>query len=245
VLALATADGWRSWLETQSRLHQYTFLNTVLIHNQRPGVTWLASTRSWKAMERYVRRGEKGIRIVSPVIRHARMSSEGGSDKRSVLGFRTVTVFDVSQTKGRPLQTPVSLSQSWGEGDLYRRLVKVAVSNGLFVKHESYSDRRRPESWLAEHLIRKPTRNDAQQLVKLLAHDILHAGAEEAAVEELEAESVAFVVCWNRGVRSDDYSFASLATWSLDAIEAIQAIAVIGGRVQQAAEQIICALAQD
>ncbi len=95
----------------------------------------------------------------------------------------------------------------------------------------------------SERRIRVEARNDERQQVKTLAHELAHAmlheHVENRALAELEAESVAFVVCANLGIASDDYSFGYVATWAGGGDEAIAAIKASGGRIQRAAEQIL------
>src|SRR5918996_439251 len=61
---LLTGDGWRAWLQTAARFHQYSFLNTLLIHAQRPDATLVAGYRVWQSLGRQVHKGQRGIRIL-------------------------------------------------------------------------------------------------------------------------------------------------------------------------------------
>ena len=100
------------------------------------------------------------------------------------------------------------------------------------------------------HRIRVLACNSPVQRVKTLAHELghamLHAPGDgrptTGPLLELEAESVAFVVCASRGITSDDYSFGYVATWSGGGDEALAAIKASGSRIQQAADQILTAL---
>jgi hypothetical protein len=80
--------------------------------------------------------------------------------------------------------------------------------------------------------------------VKTLAHELghalLHEDANERALAELEAESVAFVVCDAVGLASDDYSFGYVATWvGGDADSAEAALRASGGRITRAARTVL------
>jgi antirestriction protein ArdC len=55
-------------------------------------------------MGRQVRKGERGIVILAPVIRRRENEdSELGEKERAVVAFRHAYVFDIAQTDGEPL----------------------------------------------------------------------------------------------------------------------------------------------
>ena len=71
-LAQRTANGvtryWESWtdyLTTASRLYKYPFADQLMIYAQRPDATACAEFDIWRnRMNRYVRRGSKGIALL-------------------------------------------------------------------------------------------------------------------------------------------------------------------------------------
>lgn len=82
--------------------------------------------------------------------------------------------------------------------------------------------------------------------LKTLAHEIAHSMLHEKdayeghiakGVAELEAESVAFVVCDHFGLRTDDYSFMYIASWNQE--DAIAQLKTAGARIQKASQEII------
>lgn len=272
---LTTSERWRSWLVVQSRFHHYSFANTVLILAQRPDATRVAGYGGWRRLDRFVRRGERGIRILAPVVSRAPArapddpwpvgTQPGGTEPfgtepfgagpavagpgplRVLRGFRPVTVFDVAQTDGRPL--PEVCRRLVGEGGAgeFERLVEVARSLGFSVSvgtdlpegvNGDCSHRRRRIRLLAT--------NTGAQRVKTLAHElghaVLHAEPPDRALAELEAESVAFVVCAAAGLPTGRYSFGYVATWAGGGDEAVAAIRASGARIQQAADRILAGL---
>ena len=59
-------ENWTSFLATASKLYRYQFTDQLLIHAQRPQATACAEYDLWnKRMGRYIRRGSKGIGLVS------------------------------------------------------------------------------------------------------------------------------------------------------------------------------------
>jgi hypothetical protein len=114
---LLTGDGWRAWLQTAARFHQYSFLNTLLIHAQRPDATHVAGYRVWQSLGRQVDKGQRGIRILAPIVRRTELGQEQvetmpsdvparSGPARKVVGFRATNVWDVAQTSGIPLAAP-------------------------------------------------------------------------------------------------------------------------------------------
>jgi intracellular sulfur oxidation DsrE/DsrF family protein len=76
-----------------------------------------------------------------------------------------------------------------------------------------------------------------------LAHAVLHADAtEERGLKELEAESVAFVVCEALAIQADDWTFGYVAGWAGGGEAAIVAIRAAGTRIQRTAERILSGL---
>jgi len=90
----------RAYLAAMARFHRYSWSNVLLIHSQRPNATHVAGFQRWLKLRRFVRKGEKGIVILAPIV--GRLEAEGlTEDQRSRLfGFRAAHVFDVSQTDG-------------------------------------------------------------------------------------------------------------------------------------------------
>ena len=66
---LETGEQWQAWLDFAHRLHRYSFNNLILIWTQRPDASAVASYQTWQALNRQVRRGEKAIRVLAPMVR--------------------------------------------------------------------------------------------------------------------------------------------------------------------------------
>jgi DNA primase len=113
IASIETGEQWQAWLDFARRLHRYSFNNLVLIWTQRPNATSVASYRTWQALNRQVRRGEKAIRVMAPVTRRTPVVDETGRPvlqpdghperRQQITGFRPVPVFDIAQTDGPPL----------------------------------------------------------------------------------------------------------------------------------------------
>jgi N-terminal domain of anti-restriction factor ArdC len=105
------------YLNAMARFHTYSSRNIMLIARQKPMATRVAGIRSWNSLGRFVKRGEKGILILAPMIGRKKrthdiateIETDNAADERKpeqqLYGFRAVYVFDVSQTEGKELPT--------------------------------------------------------------------------------------------------------------------------------------------
>ena len=119
---LFQSEKYAQYLRTMSRFHRYSVNNTMLIYMQRPDATLVAGFNKWRdQFERNVMKGEKGIKIIAPTpfkkkIEEQKLDPDTklpmlDADGKVIMEekeikipmFRPVTVFDVSQTDGKPL----------------------------------------------------------------------------------------------------------------------------------------------
>jgi hypothetical protein len=92
-----------AYLGAMAKFRNYSFGNIMLIARQKPDATHVAGYRTWTSLGRFVRRGEKGIFILAPMIGR-RSTKDVAPDERSqdattegqrtLYGFRAVYVFD-------------------------------------------------------------------------------------------------------------------------------------------------------
>ena len=252
ITQLTRSERWQDWLDMQSRFHHYSFNNTLLILTQRPDATRVAGFNAWRKFDRFVRKGEKGIWILAPMIYKTGAGEESTEDttKRVLRGFKPVPVFDLSQTDGNDLPEICTRLDGDDDGNVLSQLRGVALSLGFsVVDTDELPDGVNGDCSHLEHRIRVRLSNSPAQRVKTLAHElghaILHEQYDERALAELEAESVAFIVCANNGINSDDYSFGYVTGWAGGGDEARDAIKTSGGRIQQAADRILTAMSDD
>jgi len=245
IAQLTSSERWTEWLAVQSRFYHYSFRNTLLIELQCPHATRVAGYRAWQALGRQVRKGEKSIAILAPVTRKvADADHEQVDDKTRVLvGFRPASVFDISQTDGEPLPEPCTRLQGDDPQNSYELLLGVAASIGYSVEDADLDGTTNGDCTYALRRIRVAADRSPAQRVKTLAHELAHAllheGHSNRPLAELEAESVAYVVCRNLGIPSDEYTFGYVATWAGGGDEAIAALKASAGRIQQTADKIL------
>lgn len=232
---------YQEYLHTMSKFHNYSFRNCILIAMQKPDATLVAGYSAWKEkFDRQVGRGEKAIRILAPApyevtVDREKKDAHGktvyGADGKPVtetvkekrLSFRSVSVFDVSQTDGKPL--PQIAAELDGSVEDYELLLQaIRDTSDAPVTIEKFSGSAKGYYDRSDHTIHIQEGMGEMQTVKTAlherAHSILHNDNVEGAAEktretkECEAESVAFVVCDHFGLDTGDYSFPYLASWS-------------------------------
>ena len=218
-----------------SKFHHYSFGNTMLIFIQCPNATHVAGYHDWRRnFGRQVKRGERGITILAPCpYRRQEEVEEAASDGSSStsiqwvqrMGFRTVTVFDVSQTEGKPL--PELAKKLTGDAAQYESMV--AALRGISpypISIESFPGGAYGCCDFVEQRILVQPDMSQTQTIKTMIHEVSHAKLhapekteelpqhKQRFVREMEAESVAYVVCRHFGIDTSDYSFGYVAGWS-------------------------------
>lgn len=197
-----------AWLRTMARFHTYSWHNVCLIASQRPTATRVAGFQTWRRMRRFVRKGEKGIAILAPIV--GRREAESESDHaRAVVGFRAAYVFDVEQTDGEPLPAP---SEALGDPGATTALLKAAIL-GEGIVLESADDLGGAVGTSSGGRIQllnglSPA-TEFTTLVHEYTHELLHRADDRPAsrdTRELEAEAVAFVVGGAVGLSTSDAS---------------------------------------
>ncbi|MDC0936282.1 ArdC family protein [Pirellulales bacterium] len=206
------------FLLTMGKFHNYSFNNVLLIAHQRPDAAHVAGFTTWKKLGRYVNKGEKGIRILAPLVYKAKDgaaadSAENEDSARRLRGFRVVRVFDVSQTSGKPLPEFAGI-----EGDPGKRLARlreIVKNHDIELEYAAIPGGADGVSRGGSITIRRglSAAEDFSVLVHEFAHELLHKSDRRAETtttqRETEAEAVAFVVSRTiglaTGTRSSDY----------------------------------------
>src|SRR4051812_27502147 len=130
--AIQDSETFRSYLDVQARFHHYSPGNVALILAQYPDATQVAGYNAWLRMHRYVKRGERAIKIIVPMTK--KVKTENDEEDRKLF-FGVGNVFDYSQTDGEDLPRVEVPVLSGEEGaDLYERLVQVVGAEQLELK---------------------------------------------------------------------------------------------------------------
>ena len=250
---LFESDKYRQYLSTMSRFHRYSVNNTMLIYMQRPDATHVAGFNKWRdQFGRNVLKGEKGIRIIAPTpykkkIEEIKTDPETNApvldaDGKAIIEekeiripmFKVVSVFDVSQTAGKPLpQLAADLSGNVQQYEVFMEALRRASpvpmeiksvardTDGFFsAKAQSITIRAGMSEvqtvCAAVHEIAHAKLHDYEHMTELAddGETILVPGEKSRNTEEVEAESISYAVCQYYGIETGENSFGYIATWS-------------------------------
>lgn len=242
-LQAGCSEALTAYLKAIGRFHRYSLHNVLLIASQKPNASYVAGFRTWNELGRFVRKGEKGILILAPIVRRKAENEEDRDEApASIAGFRAAYVFDVSQTEGQELP---HIGAVQGDPCQYGdRLRQFASSQGISVEYSLNIAPARGMS-LGGRVALLPGQSPAEEFSTLaheLAHELLHRGDRRAEttkrVRETEAEATAFVVCHAVGLETGSAASDYIWLWNGD----VQVLTESFGYIRQAASQMLTAL---
>lgn len=237
------SEQFKSFLDTMSKFHNYSLNNIHLLKMQNPNVSQVASFNKWKTdFDRTVKKGSKALKIWVPYqvktsipvhqkeLDFTPAENEMGEKEVTVTRFKLGNVFDVSQTEGKEL--PKAINELTGDvkdyEDLYRAAKAVSMDNQVpisfeEIKRESTNGYYSPDE---NRIVISKGLKGQEQILKTIFHEMAHAdlhrgsnaqyGDDQYRKQELQAESVAYVVANHFGFDTSSYSFGYLAIWAKD-----------------------------
>ena len=197
------SDELKKYLKTMSRFHNYSFRNVMLIALQKSNATHISGFHTWKKLGRFVKKGEKGITIIAPLVfkKEAVENNDNSSNVSEINGFKAVYVFDISQTDGDELP---EFARVKGDPIHYQEILSNFIStNGISLE---YSDSLHADGCSSGGKITIRSgltpAEDFSVKVHELAHEFLHHTGEKLSKtqKETEVEAVAYVVCQSIGL---------------------------------------------
>ena len=233
------SEQYKAYLKAMAKFHSYSFGNVMLILLQCPNASLVAGFHKWKKdFGRTVKKGEHGIQILAPCPHKRFVEQEvekpdGTKEKESVLivqqGFKVAYVFDVSQTEGRELPS-FGVDKLTGDvqhyDEFYKAIESVAPVPIEFRPATEHSEgcykHKEQKIYINEGLSQIQT---VSVMIHETAHAILHAlpvengkivgkPEKDRRTREVEAESVAYIVCQHFGIETGESSFAYVTSWS-------------------------------
>jgi len=249
-----------AYLGAMARFHNYSFGNILAIARQRPTATRVAGIRAWNELGRFVKKGEKGIQILAPMIGYRRRrdtaeqepnANQDAKPAPALIGFRAVYVFDVGQTEGADL--PEFEHNITGEVGAHRdRMIAFLTAQNIKLE---FNEKIAPALGVSYggKVVLLSGQSKAEEFTTLVhetAHELLHKAERRtmttATVRETEAEAVAFIVGQavglEMGTASSDYiqmyaGNAALLTESLEVIQRTSSVILAAILAEEAAEE--------
>ena len=240
VKAVFESEKYKAYLNAMSKFHHYSFGNVMLILMQCSEASMVAGYTTWKKQfGRTVKKGEHGIMILAPApykrlvetekidpLTKAPILDANGDPVRETdyivqQNFKVVYVFDVSQTEGRELPS-LGVEELSGEVEHFARIfAAVEALSPVPVEYRPAQKSKGCYSHWEQKIYLNRGMSQVQTLKTLIhetAHALLHARPEAADkdrhTKEVEAESIAYVVCQHFGIDTADYSFPYVTSWS-------------------------------
>jgi hypothetical protein len=247
VQELFTSEKYMEYLRVMSQFHHYSFSNTLLIAMQKPDATLVAGYGAWQTkFGRNVMRGEKAIKIFAPIPRKKEIQrdvldpdtlrpvlDENGEPKKETITiqsptFKITSVFDVSQTDGKPLPELADVQELTASVEGYALLFEALKrTSKVPIAFESIQSGAHGYYHQVEKRIAIDEGMSEAQNVKTAIHEIAHSRLHDVDKEqaeggqrvdrstrEVQAESVAYTVCQHYGIETSEYSFGYIAGWS-------------------------------
>lgn len=235
VAELVDGEDWTRWLRVAAKFPRYSFRNTLLILRQRLDICGpVMGYRAWQALGHQVRRGETSIKILAPCLYKAKSGDDdqdhddeppaGGGPRRVLRGFRIAHVFALEQTDGETVKPPAGPELLEGEAPsgLWELLAAQVSAAGFTLGRAEIPSGANGTTNYATRAVTVAAHLSPAGACKTLAHELahccLHDGTEYAmgcrGRAEVEAESVAYVLCQAAGLTTAAYSFGYVAGWS-------------------------------
>lgn len=261
---VCSSESFKQYLSCLSKFHSYSLNNTLLILSQKPEASLVAGYRAWQTnFNRHVNKGEKGLTILAPVTtKEDRLMNKHDENGNVILDesgnpvqemrvvnlthFKTTTVFDISQTSGDSLPSLVhDLTGSSNEVKAIIQTIQSICTIPIEFKTETedlsfmtgakgYYSPRKDKIVINKDLEDLQT---AKTLIHEYAHSILHKETDKnQSQREIEAESLAFVICDHFGIDTSEYSFGYIASYANKDYSELKSILV---NIQSKAHEMI------
>ncbi len=229
-------DGkYKEVLMSLGNLNRYSLNNQLYILMQNYAARTVYGIRKWNKLNRHINKGEKAIKVFSPIIKKVENEDEDGviETKYEISGYKLSFVFDITQTNGKDLDvfkfdvnkvviykdriinTLTNIINSYGFSVRYSNIVELGESCYGLCNHKTNT------------ILIRDDLSDLQE-ISTLVHECGHALAhskpredflgltkeEKREIKEVEAESIACIVCSYLDLETKNYNFSYISAWS-------------------------------
>lgn len=241
LLAITTTDDFKHYLKIMASLPKYSLNNLNLIYSQNENATHVMGYKAWQELDRHVNKGAKAIHIVAPIV--AKLTKEEKErlktdDDYGIKGYRTIPVFDVSDTSGKELKYAddfITSDYTTKETERFSELEIKEVAKIIESKYhvpisfEKINDEDIKGYYFPkDHSITISSELTKTEQLKTLFHEFAHSQLHnKKAMEEYpellskphkeaQAESVAFLTMSALNIDTSNYSVGYVSTWARD-----------------------------
>ncbi|HBF68509.1 MAG TPA: hypothetical protein DDW20_04215 [Firmicutes bacterium] len=232
-------DGkYKDVLLLMGNISKYSLTNQLYIFSQFNNARTLKGIKEWNALKRSIKKGEKAIKVLAPIKKtFIREKEENGNiikEKiKNVIGYKHSYVFDISQTEGDDIQTfEMDKNISLDNKDqiiqclisfINKKGYQVSYANKAFLGEGCYGQCRYKEKriYILDNM---SNLEEISTLIHECAHALAHSPYKEGFegllitptrdIKEVEAESIACIVCSYLGYDTKEYNFSYILSWA-------------------------------
>lgn len=261
VKSVRNSAEFKNLLATMAKFPHYSVNNCILIAMQKPDATLCQSYTGWKNMGRYVKKGERGIKVIAPAPYKIEkevdkldangkviLDKDGEPVKETreinVMSYKAETTFDVSQTEGKELPQ-LAINELKGDVNKFTILMDIIKDiSPVPIGFEDIKTGAKGYYHVQDKRIAIQEGMSDLQTLKTCLHEVVHAklhadpGKEISKNrKEIEAEGTAAVVLNFFGYDTSSYSFPYLASYSTD--ESLKELKSALGTIRSTSSMII------
>lgn len=237
MLKFIKAGKYKDMLAMMGKFNSYSFNNQMWLLSQMPSLTTVHSLTEWNKLGRHIKKGSKSLKIFIPNMKKVELKDEDDNvirHKYVPVSFSVRSVFDISQTEGKDLENPLKLDDTVvvsNKNDIVHALMVLANQNGYQLKFVDNINNEDGTLGCCNHNTKViEIRNDLcdLQTVSTIIHECGHMLAhgkpradfkgltsnERREIKEVEAESIACIVCDSLGLDTKDFNFGYILNWS-------------------------------
>ena len=211
------SEFFKQYLDVMSRFWKYSYHNQMLICCRMLDATRVAGFKTWKELNRNVKKGSKAIKILAPYKKKVTDTdpvTNEEKEKRITL-FIPVNVFDISQTEGETLPDIEISVTGDNYKDFFDKLVSLCKDKSIEVNFENlginglygYSQGGQIAVTNTESI-----NTQTNTLIHEIAHELLHKGENSFSKQEreIQAEGTAYVVTKHFGMENKSFNYLAL-----------------------------------
>ena len=211
------SEFFRQYLDVMSKFWKYSYHNQMLICCKMPDASRVAGFRTWKELNRNVKKGSKAIKILAPYKKKVTDKDPVTSEEKEkrITLFIPVNVFDISQTEGEDMPDIDITVTGDNYKDFLDNLVNLCNEKKIEVNFENlgvnglYGYSSGGKIAITD---REGINTQVNIIIHEIAHELLHKEKNEFSRQEreIQAEGTAYVVTKHFGMENKSFNYLAL-----------------------------------